>query len=284
MPLFSTRLTATVSVALVLLLLGVAACLGVATRNVANDIRSGIGFVVIMDDDATGVDIGALKQRFTKAPYVASYTYSSPEQVMQRWQQMMGDDENFTELLDTNPFAPEIEVCVKAPWANSDSLKLIISAIEMMPAVAEVNGHDNMVDEVNSTINNITIVLLSIAATMLIISFVLINNTVRLTVYSRRFSIYTMKLVGATPGFIRAPLVKANTLAGFIAGIAASAILTGVIFWAGTADQTISVLAGWDDVIPVLASLPVAGMIICLPAAWFAANRYLRLSHDEMFK
>ena len=116
LPLVSTRLTATVSVALVLLLLGVAAALGLGARSVANDIRSNIGFVIVMADDATESDIAAMKQRLTRAQFVDSYTYASPAQVLERWQQLMGD-ENVSEVLDQNPFAPEIEVRVRQPWA-----------------------------------------------------------------------------------------------------------------------------------------------------------------------
>lgn len=221
MPLFSTRLTAIVSVALVLLLLGVAAFLGIGARNVADDMRRDIGFVVIVADDASPADIAALKQRFAGAAYTSDYTYSSPEMVMQRWKTLMDDEGETDDLLDENPFAPEIEVNVRAPWANIDSLRAITTPLKLMPSVDDVKVHDTLVGEVNRTLSNIALILIIVAAVLLTISIVLINNTVRLTIYSRRFLIHTMKLVGATPGFIRAPMIRDNALGGLLAGFIA---------------------------------------------------------------
>ena len=234
MPLFSTRLTAIVSVALVLLLLGVAAFLGIGARNVADDMRRDIGFVVIVADDASPADIAALKQRFAGAAYTSDYTYSSPEMVMQRWKTLMDDEGETDDLLDENPFAPEIEVNVKAPWANIDSLRAITTPLKLMPSVDDVKVHDTLVGEVNRTLSNIALILIIVAAVLLTISIVLINNTVRLTIYSRRFLIHTMKLVGATPGFIRAPMIRDNALGGLLAGFIADIVLTGTLaYFAG---------------------------------------------------
>ena len=283
LPLVSTRLTATVSVALVLLLLGVAAALGLGARSVANDIRSNIGFVIVMADDATESDIAAMKQRLTRAQFVDSYTYASPAQVLERWQQLMGD-ENVSEVLDQNPFAPEIEARVRQPWANGDSLRVISGQLEMIPSVAEVKAHEAMADDVNSTVNTLTMVLLAVAVTLLVISFVLINNTVRLTIYARRFSIHTMKLVGATAGFIRGPIVRQNMLDGLIAGFIADAILAGAIAYAHSADPATTVLVSWSDAAWILGSLPFAGTAICFLASLMATNRYIRIRYDDMYK
>ena len=283
LPLVSTRLTATVSVALVLLLLGVAAALGLGARSVANDIRSIIGFVIVMADDATESDIAAMKQRLTRAQFVDSYTYASPAQVLERWQQLMGD-ENVSEVLDQNPFAPEIEARVRQPWANGDSLRVISGQLEMIPSVAEVKAHEAMADDVNSTVNTLTMVLLAVAVTLLVISFVLINNTVRLTIYARRFSIHTMKLVGATAGFIRGPIVRQNMLDGLIAGFIADAILAGAIAYAHSADPATTVLVSWSDAAWILGSLPFAGTAICFLASLMATNRYIRIRYDDMYK
>lgn len=283
LPLVSTRLTATVSVALVLLLLGVAAALGLGARSVANDIRSNIGFVIVMADDATESDIAAMKQRLTRAQFVDSYTYASPAQVLERWQQLMGD-ENVSEVLDQNPFAPEIEVRVRQPWANGDSLRVISGQLEMIPSVAEVKAHEAMADDVNSTVNTLTMVLLAVAVTLLVISFVLINNTVRLTIYARRFSIHTMKLVGATAGFIRGPIVRQNMLDGLIAGFIADVILAGAIAYAHSADPATATLVSWTDAAWILGALPLAGTAICLLASLMATNRYIRIRYDDMYK
>lgn len=278
-------MTATVSVTLVLLILGATALMGIAGNSVVNDIRSHMGFAVIMDQDATATDIAAMKQRFTRAGYVESYAYASPARVMERWQQMVGDDENVAELMDgINPFAPEFEVQVRPAWARPDSLAALASRIEMAPGVDEVKVHSRMVEQVHSTLRGITIGAAAVAALLLVIAFVLINNTVRLTVYSRRFTIHTMKLVGATGAFIRRPIVRANTLAGLLAAIVAAAILAGLLAWAGSLDSSLASAVSWGDAALVGAGMAVTGCLICYIASALATNKYLRADYDDMFR
>ncbi|MBD5185576.1 MAG: hypothetical protein HDS92_03100 [Bacteroidales bacterium] len=285
LPLFSTRLTATISVALVLLILGAVALLGIGAHSLATDLRQNMGFAILLDEDASAADVAAMKQRFSAAPYVASYAYSSPDDVMARWQEMLGDEENISALMDgVNPFAPEFEVHVKATWANPDSLNALAQKLEMVPAVAEVTLHTRMVEQVNSTVRAVAIGAAAFAALMLIISIVLINNAVRLTVYSRRFLIHTMKLVGATGAFIRRPIVRANAIAGLIAGGASAAITAAALAWARTFDPAIAVAVSWEKAVWVFAGMVFAGFFICYLAATVATNKYLRSSHDKMYR
>lgn len=281
-PLLSTRLTATVSVALVLLLLGLAAITGIAAHNIATEILQSVGFVVLFNDDARPADINNMKKRFSSAPYVSSFAYSSPEVVMARWQELIDDDEQINELLDVNPFLPEMEVHVKAAYASADSLAAITAPLEMVPGVAEVKAHSEMAANVNTTVRNVAITLGAIAIALLLIAIVLINNTVRLTVHARRFSIYTMKLVGATPGFIRAPLIRANILSGIIAGVIASVILAALIAWAMR--TSMAAFLSWKQAAWVFGAMPLAGIAICFPAALFAANKYIRISQDKIYR
>lgn len=283
-PLLSSRLTATISVSLVLLLLGVAGMLGLAANNIANDIRSSMGFVVIMADDVSSVDSGALRQRLAKAPYTASVNFTSADEVMKRWQNMVGTADNLSELLDANPFAPEIEVNVKPQWAITDSLETIKAILETNPAVDEVKIQTAVVNDINSAVTRIALVLIIVAATLLTISFVLINNTVRLTIYARRFTIHTMKLVGATPGFIRAPIIKSNIAAGLVAGLIADALLAGALYYGMNVEPDLETLIGWTDTAWVMAALPLIGIIVCMLAAFGAANRYIKVSYDRLFK
>lgn len=284
LPLLSTGLTAVVSVTLVLLLLGIAAIGGISTNNLATQIRQSVGFTVLFNDDATASDINGVIRRFAAAPYVASSTYSSPEQVMDRWQQMIGDDEPIDSLLGVNPFSPEIEVHVKARYASADSLAVITAPLEMVPGVAEVKLQSEMIAGVNTAIRNAAITLGAVALALLLIAIVLINNTVRLTIHARRFSIHTMKLVGATPGFIRRPLIRDSVLAGLVAGFVAAALLAGLIVWAVSEGSPAAGCFSWEDAAWVLGAMPLAGMAICLPAAFFAANKYIRISQDKIYR
>ncbi|MDE5904293.1 ABC transporter permease [Duncaniella sp.] len=283
-PLFTTRATATVSVALVLFILGMAALIGIATRVVTDNIRENMGFVVLFNEDVTASDIDAVKKMFDKASGVSSTVYSSPDAVLERWQSMVGEEEDIVKLSGINPFVGELEVHVTSEYASSDSLDRMIAPLMLMPQVSEVKVHTELVDKVNATLRSVGLGLLIVAVALLIVSFVLIFNTVRLSVYARRFTIYTMKLVGATGGFIRRPFLVDNIVNGLVAGLIASIALALVVLYCRSLDLSVAEMFTLQTVLPVVGALLVTGVLICLIAALFATNRYLRLSYDEMFK
>lgn len=131
---------------------------------------------------------------------------------------------------------------------------------------------------------SLALVLFVVAGALLLISFVLINNTVRLTVYARRFTIHTMKLVGATAGFIRRPFIWSSVINGVIAGIISIVVLGGLLFYLGTIDPEVLRVVDWRPAAMLFSGLFLAGILICALAAFFAANKYLRLGYDNMFK
>lgn len=283
-PLFTTRATATVSVALVLFILGIASFMGIAAHKVTKGIKENMGFVVLFNEEVTASDIDAVRSRLVKEPGVASTSYSSPEAVLDRWQKMVGEEEDITRLAGVNPFVGELEVRVRSSYASNDSIGLITAPLQLMPQVSEIKVHTKLVDRINSTLRSVSLSLIFVAVALLTVSFILIFNTVRLTVYARRFTIYTMKLVGATASFIRRPFLVDNIVNGLVAGIIASLALIGVVSYGRTFDLSIAEVLTWDSVVAVLVGVVITGILICLIAAIFAANRYLRLSYDEMFK
>ena len=283
-PLFSTRATATVSVALVLFVLGLASLIGIATHRVTDSIKEKMGFVILFNEEVTASDIASVKDLVKGNPGVASSVYTSPETVLDRWQKMLGEGEDIMRLGGVNPFVGELEVRVKPAYASTDSINLIVAPLMLMPQVREVKVHAELVDSINGTLRSVTFGLLVVAIALLVVSFVLIFNTVRLAVYAKRFSIYTMKLVGATAGFIRRPFLTSNLLNGFVAGLIASVGLIAVVYYSHMMELSGAEVLSWQAIIPVLAGVILTGMLICLIAALFAANRYLRLSYDEMFK
>lgn len=279
---FSAQLTATVSVALVLLLLGIIALLGIAAHSVTNSIRENMGFDVVLAEDTPAETINTLKQGWISAPYVSNVKYYSAEDALAKWQDETGED--LMALLGVNPFRPEFEVKVKAAYANVDSIDKIVAPLRAIPQVSEINVHTEMVESINNNIRSIALVLTIVAAALLLISFVLINNTVRLTVYARRFIIHTMKLVGATPGFIRRPFVTRNILNGIVASLVAIALLAATLYYCSTLDTSVMRAITWIDAAWVFGGMMVAGILICALAALFAANKYIRLDYDSMFK
>ncbi|MDE5838605.1 MAG: permease-like cell division protein FtsX, partial [Paramuribaculum sp.] len=284
LPILGSQLTATVSVALVLLVLGIVSLIGIAAKNAGDDIRSRIGFVVILSENATDADIAALKSRWAAAPYVAEAKFADAELVLKRWNETMSaDGDSITELLGVNPFFPEFEVAVKSEYADAESLEKIVAPLRKLPGISEIKMQGDMVRSINATVSSLTIILSAIALALLLISFVLINNTVRLTVYARRFSIHTMKLVGATAAFIRRPFVISNIIQGVIAAFIAVAVLAGILFYAGTLEPQITASVSWMEAAWVFVTLFVVGVLICTLSALLSTNRYLRLGYDDMF-
>lgn len=283
-PLFSTRATATVSVALVLVILGIAALVGLATHSLSKTVRDNIGFVVIFSEEVTADDIAQVTKKLEATGAVSSTEYSSPDEILARWQKMVGEDEDIMRLADVNPFTPELEVRVKEGYASTDSIMMLAAPIMLMPQVYEVKVHNELIDSVNSTLRSVSLTLVAVAVALLIVSFVLIFNTVRLSVYSKRFLINTMQLVGATRGFVRRPFLMESLVNGAVAGVIASAIVAGMLLFGMRLDVSVASLLSWPQACAVMAAMVVTGMVICLIAAVFACNRYLSLGYDDLYK
>lgn len=280
---FQSNITATVSVALVLILIGVTAFLGLSARTMSRELKENMGFSIVLKTDATDADIAGLKAIFAKAPYVAKTTFISKDQALEQWQKDTG--ENLVETFGVNPLSAEFQVNVKANYAEIGKLKSIQAQLMHQSGVEDIALYETEVETTNKNIGNITIVLLFVAALLVFISFALINNTVRLTVYSRRFLIHTMKLVGAKPGFIRRPFVVQNMLNGLIAAAVACLVFVGSYF---AAQDIVGGLVGTMfnelEVAAVFVGLALAGVVICGIAASFAANKYIHLNYDDLFK
>lgn len=278
----NTNITSIISVALVLLLLGMGAMLGLFARSAAERVRANIGFDVSMSDTASDSQVLAMKRLLSTAPYTASVRYVSKEEALMYWQQETGED--LMKVLGFNPLTAEFEVHVRPQYAEVDSLGAIEAALLRIPGVDVVQVHRDRVEAISRNISNVVAVLGVVALALLAISFALINNTVRLTVYSRRFLIYTMKLVGATPGFIRRPIVISNIINGVIAALVATLALSVGLFYIDKAEGGWSALVTPVEVWCVYGGLMVAGAVLCGIGALLASNKYLRLDYDELFK
>lgn len=285
-PIGATRATAIISVGAVLLILGVVGLLGVAMTRASQEIRSAVGFTVIMSENAAPEDIRSMDHRLRSSEYAAQVVFSSSDQVKARWQELVGQEEPLDDLLDgANPFLPEFDVKVRLPYSDAESLQEIVTPLEALEQVEHVRVSTDLVNQINDTLRKGVVILGAIAAILLVISLVLINNTVRLTIYSRRTIIYTMRLVGATGGFIRRPIAGGFALAGLCSGIAASSILAGGLAWLiSTGVPMARLLLPWSATWIVLASLPAAGVLICAPVAMCAVNRWLRRDEDAIYR
>ncbi|MBD5211375.1 MAG: cell division protein FtsX [Bacteroidales bacterium] len=273
--------TSTVSVAMVLLILGIVGCAAFAAGNLARHIRENLGFDIVMKMDVDMTQINAMKQRLTSSGFVSSYDYLSPEQILEQENHYL--DTDIADLLGFNPYQPEFNVKVKAEYATVDSIDRIVAPLRALVPVDEITVHTDTVKAVNTNIGSISLILLALAGALLVISFVLINNTVRLTIYSARFLLHTMRLVGATNGFIRRPIIISNIFNGIIAAAIAILLLCGVRIYAVSIDPDLEALLPWTDLVYVFAGVIAGGILICGVASWIATNKYLRQSYDELF-
>lgn len=278
----SDRVTATISVTLVLFILGLVATINITFSTLDRELKEKMGFTVVLRDSVPSEDIGRLRQLCASVPYVSEYKYLSSEEVLK--EEAGTDGPALVEMLGVNPYSPMFDIRVRKEWANVDSIAMLVDRWRSYVGVDDVSVNTDMVENLTRNARLFNTVMLVIAAALLLISFVLINNTVRLTVYSRRFTIHTMKLVGATPGFIRRPFILSNLIQGIIAGVIASGLLAALIGCGKNWDEALEPLLPWGAVGGIFAAVLLLGMAICSLAAFFATNRYLRADYDEMFE
>lgn len=276
--------TTIVSVTLVLLIVGIIALISTSAARETRRLQEQIEVTVIMADSVSNPAAATLFKQLASKPFCRKADFISKEKAMANWKQDTGED--LEALFGVNPLSPEITMYLKAEYANPDSIAKVCKMLAAQPGVEEVAAPDSgMVKTMNANISTLATVLGGIAIVLLIISFVLINNTVHLTVYARRFTIHTMQLVGATNGFIRRPFVVNNMLAGIIAGMIASALIAVAMTAAPQAGlDDVANYIGWPTYGVVAAGLVVLGACICALAASISTHTYLRKDYDKLFR
>ena len=278
---FGSQLTSAISVALALLLLGLMSMAIVASRGIADEIRSNVGIIVKLLPGADQAEIDRVGKLISDNRGTAAVTYSSPEQILAEESELL--DTDITAMLDENPFGPEYDISVKPDYANSDSIEALAAMYGADESVDEVVTETAVIDSINDVLNKAAWILLIAAIALLIISIALITNTVRLSVYSRRFIIYTMTLVGATNAFIRRPFVVSGVVTGAIAACIAIACAAAVRGYVATFDPMIADVLSWADMCWIFGGMLVVGTCICTLASAIAANRYLRSGFDDLY-
>lgn len=281
---WAAHATTIVSVTLVLLILGLLSLITLGARHETQRIRESLEVSVIMADTISNEEAAARMENMKALPYCRNLTLISKEQALADWKADTGED--LEELFGVNPLSPEITFTMPERFSLQDSINRIekeLSVMEGVEAVATPQGA--MVDTMNENISHFGAILAGIAGVLLIISFVLINNTVHLTIYARRFTIHTMQLVGATNAFIRRPIISRNMLAGALSGIIAS----GLLWFA----KAIAPETGYGEVAAkinpvalgiISALLIIIGAAICALAAAIATTHYLRKDYDKLFR
>ena len=273
--------TSGISITLVLILLGLITFIVLSAKNLSVYVRENIGFSIAFTDSTTDADAVAYWHQLQKAPYVKSADYISRQQALKEANETLGT--NSTDFLGYNPYTPTIEVKLKSTYANSDSINVIEQQIKHRPDIEDISYQKDLVNSINSNIRDISLILLGLAALLTIISFVLINNTIRLSIYSKRFIIYTMKLVGANWGFIRKPFILRNLCIGIIAAIASNALLLGGIYWLTTYEPELLNSINPFTLVAVGCIVTFFGIFITVACAFFSLNKYLRMKADALY-
>lgn len=274
-------ITASISTMLVLLLLGAVVFFVLAANNLSVYVRENIAFSVLVSDDMKETDILRFQKELNAKPYVKHTDYISKKQALAEQSEAMGTDP--AEFLGYNPFTASIEVRLNADYANSDSVAWIKDEILSNKEVIEINYPQDLLDAVNRNIRKISLILLGIAALLALISFALINNTIRLTIYSQRFLINTMKLVGASWAFIRRPFLKRNAWVGILAGVMADTVLAVIAYALVRYEPDLLAIVTPEVMITVMGVVFLFGVVITTFCALVSINRYLRMKTNELY-
>lgn len=274
-------ITASISTMLVLLLLGAVVFFVLAANNLSVYVRENITFSVLVSDDMKETDILRFQKELNAKPYVKHTDYISKKQALAEQSEAMGTDP--AEFLGYNPFTASIEVRLNADYANSDSVAWIKDEILSNKEVIEINYPQDLLDAVNRNIRKISLILLGIAALLALISFALINNTIRLTIYSQRFLINTMKLVGASWAFIRRPFLKRNAWVGILAGVMADTVLAVIAYALVRYEPDLLAIVTPEVMITVMGVVFLFGVVITTFCALVSINRYLRMKTNELY-
>ena len=279
--LVNAYLSSVISIRLVLLLVGVAAMLLVNAKGVSNYFKENMQVTVMMKQNVSDEAAMDYQAVLDNERFIRSSEFVSKEQGQREMADMLGDD--FLDVFETSPIPVSIDVTLKADYVSADSLEVGRGVIEKSPLVDEVVYQSSLVDALNANLSRISAVLGVFIALLLFISFVLINNTVRLNVYARRFTIHTMKLVGATRSFIRAPfLVQAVFQGVFAAFIAIIALVVMMYFMRSEFEQLFEIFR-LDLLLSVMGIVLVAGIVICLASTWRVVNKLVSLKKDELY-
>ena len=274
-------LSSVISISLVLLLVGVASLLLVNAKGVSDYFKENMQVSVMMKQTVGDEEALRFKETLDGERYIKNTVFISKEQGQRELAQQLGED--FLDVFETSPIPVSIDVTLEADYVSADSLEVVRTEISKSPLVEEVIYQKSLVDALNANLNRISLVLGVFISLLLFISFVLINNTVRLSVFARRFTIHTMKLVGATRSFIRGPFLLQSAFQGLFAAFIAIIVLLGLMFVMRNEFEQLFEIFRMDLLLIVLGIVVAAGLAICLISTFFVVNKLISLKKDELY-
>ncbi|MBR5851492.1 MAG: permease-like cell division protein FtsX [Bacteroidaceae bacterium] len=270
-----------ISTTLVLLLLGIMGILFVSGQSVSKRIKENFSMTVIIDSKTDEPEILKLKKDIDKKEYVLNSQYISKEDALNEAKESLGTDP--MELLGENPYEAEIEINLKKEFSDVENMTKIEKELLGKKGVSEVIYHKGHIDTVNRNIRKVALLLLTLLVLLTVISWSLISNLVRLSIYSKRFLLHTMKLVGATWGFIRRPFLLHNMWIGLVAGLIANTLLGTAIYMIQQRSPEFASLLPMRELAIVGAAVIAFGIVICTMCAFLSVNRFLRMRNNDLY-
>jgi cell division transport system permease protein len=274
-------LSSVISISLVLLLVGVASLLLVNAKAISDYFKENMQVSVMLKQTIDESDGLKYKEELDEQPFIRSSAFVSREQGRYEMEQLLG--EGFLDVFETAPIPVSIDITLNAEYVSADSIEVVKTRILDSQYVEEVVYQRSLVDALNANLSKISMVLSIFIALLLFISFVLINNTVRLNVFARRFTIHTMKLVGATRSFIRAPFLVQSLFQGVFAAVISILALVGGLYFVRNEFEQLFEVFRMELLLVVLGIVLVSGMLICLLSTWMVVNKLLSLNKDELY-
>lgn len=277
----SSYLTLVVSVSLVLFLLGILGLVLINAKGLSDYFRESLSFWVMLDDDAREADIRLLQKDLDAKTYVKSTEYVSKDEAAAKMKEELGED--FISFLGDNPLPPSIDVYLVSDYTSPDSVAKIEKYILEYPFVKEVYYQESLLYLINENVNKISVFLLVISLFLFLIALTIINNTIRLSIYSKRFIIRTMQLVGATRSFIRRPFLVQSAFHGFLAALISMILLMGLLYMIEKEFFMMFTFESTNLLILLGLAIIITGILINIVSTWFSVNRYLSISEDKLY-
>ncbi|MEI6554723.1 MAG: permease-like cell division protein FtsX [Paludibacter sp.] len=279
---FSTKhLSSTISMSLVLFLVGLVFMLLFVARDMSTFVKENINLSIVLNDQTSKADEQRIEKFLTSSPYAKSVEYISKTDALKDHISSLG--ENPQQFLGFNPLKASIEVKLREVYANNDSVSIIQTKLKPFPSIYRIVYQKDMVTLVNENVKKVSLILIGLAIVLLLVSITLINNTIRLSLYSNRFLINTMKLVGATPGFIRKPFLIRSLITGFIAALISIILLVAVVYFIQYQFGIPGLMIQSVNLLYVGLIVLLSGLLLTVTSSFFAVGKYLKMHSNKLF-
>jgi len=276
-----SSITVIISLALVLCMLGLTTMILYNAHTLSIQVKENIGFQIYLKDSIPENELNTLQKELAQMPFTKSIQYTSKEAAAEQLKKDLGED--FISFLSYNPLSASIEIKLNADYANNDSLQKIERILADKPFIKEVSYQKNLIDKINKNTKIIVFYLMLFGVLLLIVAVTLINNTIRLAIYSQRFLIRTMYLVGATKFFIGKPFIIKSTIQGIIASFISALMVVGIWYFSVQYIPQISILQSTSMWIITFSTIFISGILIAALSAWASVYYYLRMQYSDLY-